>query len=1042
MIVNNLISLETGFLVDKTNGDVYSLTNGFLINTKNQDRYNVQSDYLINVQTGELQFFNSSVFDSWSQYWAKQYSDAQIQALIDDGYIPIASPVDLNNVRTVFSGGSTKVFASGTKWQTAAINTLGIGDKYVQVNDINLEFCDSSKLVAYNAALAYPVGSVVSNTSRIYYCHVAAGVGVAPTGNDNSNANWLYLAAASTFANGWPMIGTADFTGIYNGGFYWIDNFYQRRSLTYSGLIRSANGGGVIIENVLMSNIDLIMTGTNVYYAMPLCSFVTAGAKIRKCYTNGRVEGAYDAGGLSFCHADGIMEECISDCRVITRISNASIIGRMNNSPASDCLARGVVMTIDANSGALIAGVHTDGMLRNVGIGVSIQPLTRAWPDMSMHTGAFTTATGLWDGELMRKTRSTGGTGLVKCKTNELKNLDLPSGWDATKWWFKKGSYPMLQWAGGLIPNFGSPLSFEATGVTKRKVVLEWEAPNNKITRFRLYRVDMVAGAITEILVKDGSDFNKSGEYYTYEDTRVDDRPDGWYAYFVRGVGTHLGRIFETGPSSPVIFQERATNLQLSESLFVLGFDDGHKFNDTILVPLLVEMGEKCTIFLCKAFQDTGGGGASMLWSEAKTCYDAGMDMQCHFSDHVDMAALFTASGETAISNGLEAVNDGYVNAGMPIPKQMAYPLGTRNNGSAGVVRRYRQTGRSLTNYQYSPVQRNTEKFQAFDISGTFDRKDSAVSGGAGEGWDDILYRLRQAKCERIGVTFYGHQVVDYIGQETSINRMLSSYLRELILLAQRIGIKIITHDEFNDYLDNSFEFDVVIPSDAFTFGNTTPATNDFVIIVEDGKDFTINWGDTNVTSSTGTGSEQRFEHEYATAGTYAVNISYLGNELKHFQVEQAGLNVAFDLEDVPHGIETLIINGANTVSGDMKTLAKTTLKKIVIGGANTVSGDFNKIPYYVTHFDVQGLSEMGDYSGTSVAKFPMDGLNTLISIPDDNGLIEADIDSLINDLADVTWDGSNKTLTLTGDHAVPSAASADAIADLILQGVDVNVNS
>lgn len=134
--------------------------------------------------------------------------------------------------------------------------------------------------------------------------------------------------------------------------------------------------------------------------------------------------------------------------------------------------------------------------------------------------------------------------------------------------------------------------------------------------------------------------------------------------------------------------------------------------------------------------------------------------------------------------------------------------------------------------------------------------------------------------------------------------------------------------------------------------------------------------------------------------------------------------------------------NAANTMLGDMKTLAKTTLSKLVIGGANVISGDFNKIPYYVTHCDIQGANTMSTYAGTSAAKFPMDGLNTLISIPVTTGLNEAGIDSLINDLADITWAGANKVLTLTGAHAIPSAASAASIVVLQAQGVVVTVNS
>ena len=96
------------------------------------------------------------------QKWG--YTDAQIQAFIDLGYIPVASHEDLHAVRTTYSGASKRNFAVGTKWETGEINTTGLAGSYIQVADIDLyDACRTGGAYDNAGAGWLPISNILGN---------------------------------------------------------------------------------------------------------------------------------------------------------------------------------------------------------------------------------------------------------------------------------------------------------------------------------------------------------------------------------------------------------------------------------------------------------------------------------------------------------------------------------------------------------------------------------------------------------------------------------------------------------------------------------------------------------------------------------------------------------------------------------------------------------------------------------------------------------------------------------------------------------------
>lgn len=147
-----------------------------------------------------------------------QYTDSQIQALIDDGYIPIATKTDLAAIATTYSGETTREFAAGTKWATGLINTLGLASSYVQVNDINVGV--TSEIVGVFTGIYNGGNYSLHDISITRYDAAYIGIFSKSTGATFRNilVKRSHIIAGPSIGTlvGWPISTTIDNVAVVN----------------------------------------------------------------------------------------------------------------------------------------------------------------------------------------------------------------------------------------------------------------------------------------------------------------------------------------------------------------------------------------------------------------------------------------------------------------------------------------------------------------------------------------------------------------------------------------------------------------------------------------------------------------------------------------------------------------------------------------------------------------------------------------------------------------------------------------------------------
>ena len=127
------------------------------------------------------------------------YSDEEIADLIDEGFIPVASADELQQIND--TSDDLKTWGAGTDFEITHVG--GLDQKYIQVRDIDLSSYD----------------------------------------------NWIPVG----------LNPDSPFNGIYNGGNYLIDNLNIEENTGFysAGLFGSVNNGNVIISNIKMRNVNV-----------------------------------------------------------------------------------------------------------------------------------------------------------------------------------------------------------------------------------------------------------------------------------------------------------------------------------------------------------------------------------------------------------------------------------------------------------------------------------------------------------------------------------------------------------------------------------------------------------------------------------------------------------------------------------------------------------------------------------------------------------------------------------------------------------------
>ena len=115
------------------------------------------------------------------------------------------------------------------------------------------------------------------------------------------------------------------------------------------------------------------------------------------------------------------------------------------------------------------------------------------------------------------------------------------------------------------------------------------------------------------------------------------------------------------------------------------------------------------------------------------------------------------------------------------------------------------------------------------------------------------------------------------------------------------------------------------------------------------------------------------------------------------------GLNtISGDTASIPSSIQTLELDGQNSIYGTVEDLPSTTTY-VDIDGNNTLGGDLSIIPSGITYFNIGGSNTITQYKSSSRV-WASNFKNLTIDSPS-SGFGTADVDKILTDLADTSWD-------------------------------------
>jgi hypothetical protein len=294
-----------------------------------------------------------------------RYTKTKVQSMIaDDGYIPVANADDLNAINTAYTGGSTRVFAAGTIWETAAINTTGLADKYIQVNSISLDHTILSTLYGstwYSAVTGWPTiadgGGETAFTGEFDGCEF--------------EISGLYIrgsAEAQTYSG---LFGKTGVSTIKNIRLFDVDIV-----VTYSGGLEQYSGGLVgIATGTDFSNIEVtgVINTTKGYIGGIIGLGQTACVIIKSCFSGNVISAGNDVGGIVGSYAGSTMKNCYTLGVVTGDTYVGGLMGHANycvtgtigifNSFAACIITGGasyVGGAIGRDSGSTLVGIYYD----------------------------------------------------------------------------------------------------------------------------------------------------------------------------------------------------------------------------------------------------------------------------------------------------------------------------------------------------------------------------------------------------------------------------------------------------------------------------------------------------------------------------------------------------------------------------------------------------------------------------------------------------------------------------------------------------------
>ena len=419
--------------------------------------------------------------------------DSEIQFLIDQGYIPIASADDLDALRDT----TPRAYAVGTKWETHTVG--GLGKKYVQVQSIDL-----SSIGDFT-----PIGSDTSNFTGTYD---GLGCGISNLTIDRPLQENVGLFGYTNNAKlkNMKLVNTNVTGSIYTGG---LIGYSQSSTIINSkvtgeiegkisvgGLAGRTSGGKIqnSSANVVIHGVENLgglvgnASGTTVLDSYAIGTVIGTGdyvggaigtltsGVIGNIHSKAEARGTNHVGGLigtleytevknSYATGGVIGDKFVGGLvgsnyqrgRIVTSYAKGNVTGGSlagglvgylnvsnNNYVAiEDSYAEGNVIGVERIGG--LVGYHRSS---NLGFTAVKKTYSTGKVSGDAKVGGLVGESNentlivdsYWDEESTEKTSSSGGIGLT---TVEMKTQGSYSTWDFTDTWkITDGAYPKLEW--------------------------------------------------------------------------------------------------------------------------------------------------------------------------------------------------------------------------------------------------------------------------------------------------------------------------------------------------------------------------------------------------------------------------------------------------------------------------------------------------------------------------------------------------------------------------------------------------------------------
>ena len=343
---------------------------------------------------------------------APEYSDEEIQGLITEGYIPVATTEDLNNIRS----GSLRMYGEGTKWEKEY--TGGLDKKYVQVANIDLS--------VYSEEGWESIGSYTNDTNKIPFTGTYDGNGYKITG--------LTINRPET-----------DYVGLFG---YTEGATISNVSLENIKIIGKHYLGGLVgkAEDSAIENSYATGSVTGDWYLGGLVGLASKST-IEKSYATGSVTGAvtgtYAGGLVGRAESGTTISNSYSASSVYGFIDDMGGVGNVSSGTIENSYTEGLVRGRD-NVGGLVGWVTFSTTISN---SYAIGSVKGGYVDVGGLVGRVddsTVTNSYWDTETTLQEESAGGKGK---STKDMKLKGTYADWDFVNVWeIDEGNdYPKLR---------------------------------------------------------------------------------------------------------------------------------------------------------------------------------------------------------------------------------------------------------------------------------------------------------------------------------------------------------------------------------------------------------------------------------------------------------------------------------------------------------------------------------------------------------------------------------------------------------------------